>query len=267
MKKVTGSLPALVEAWRACPLDARPFVLPGDRELLAADCKRWFGSYDEFAESAFQLSYARYREEMDNLQLGLIPAPYNGNLAKAKIFFLMLNPGFLPGNYFFEQVPEFRAARIACLRQENAAHEFPFTSFDPRFAWHPGALYWTKKFKPVLEELNTKPGRSYAAALKILSQGIAYLQHIPYHSASGPKGLHGELRSTQLAKQYVHDVLIPRAQADDALIVVVRKREAWNRGKEQFPTHKNIIQYRGVEARAGHLTKTALRRILDRLND
>lgn len=56
------------------------------------------------------------------------------------------------------------------------------------------------------------------------------------------------MRSVQLAKQFVHDELVPRARLDECLIVVTRAANKW-----QVPPLKNVITYTPTEALSAHL--------------
>jgi len=88
----------IVEFWSKCPLGRPPFVHPDDRDALetsgpgvlklpALDFKRFIRSerFGDFEDRRFHLS--------------LLPMPYVGDLERADIFLLTLNPGCKVSDY------------------------------------------------------------------------------------------------------------------------------------------------------------------------
>ena len=64
--------------------------------------------------------------------LGLVPAPFAGDIGRAKVIVLLLNPGPEPDDYFGEhKVPGFRDRLICNLRQDFSRTECPFVYLDP----------------------------------------------------------------------------------------------------------------------------------------
>jgi hypothetical protein len=237
----------LIEAWRRCNLEAPPHVFPGDEELLS-DFAIIHQSFDEYVNSP------QFGAPDKRFHTGLLPLPFAGNLERASIFILMLNPGLSAGDYFAEErVLAFRQAHIRMLRQENAADEFPFIFLNPAFAWHPGAMYWQKKFHSIVKAIQQRRRTSYQQAMRILSGNLACLELVPYHSKSfGAGSLLEKLPSVQMMRKFVQDVLIPKARADQAVVIVTRQASMW-----QLPAHRNIVIYQGGETRAAHLTMSS----------
>ena len=237
---------SLIESWRKCNLQSAPYLFPDDE-----------GHFEGFSNSKIYHSFDEYVTNPEfgvpdiNLHLGLLPVPFVGNLEKASIFILMLNPGLSAGDYFAEQkVTEFRSAQIRSLRQENTDDEFPFIFLNPDFAWHPGFEYWQKKFHNIIDEIRKQSKVSYQKAMSILSKRVACLELMPYHSKSfGTGSLLNKLPSVELMRNYVRDVVIPKATADKAIIIATRQVKMW-----QLPIHKNIVMYEGGETRSAHLT-------------
>lgn len=236
----------LIESWRRCNLEAPPYLFPDDEKHLSdfPDSKTYHSFNEYVVSSEFGLSDI-------NLHLGLLPIPFAGNLEKASIFILMLNPGLSAGDYFAEQqVAEFRNAHIRSLRQENSDDEFPFIFLNPDFAWHPGFGYWQKKFHNIVDETRKQFKVTYQEAMSLLSKRLACLELMPYHSKSfGTGSLLNKLSSVKVMRNYVQDVVIPKAKMDKAIIIAARQVKMW-----QLPEHKNIIMYEGGETRSAHLT-------------
>ena len=242
---MTDKVHRLIELWQNCPLDNAPFILPEDKTEIQ---KRTvlYRSFEDYATS----STFGHKDDT-SLHVGLLPVPYVGNLQKAAVFILMLNPGLSHGDYLECEDETLKKEHIRNLRQDNANVEFPFLFLDPRFAWHPGFDYWEKKLGELAHALEKKQKITYQKALQCLSQCLACLELMPYHSKKFGAGPFLErLISTQVMLEYVREVLIPKAENDQAIIVVARGKRNWD-----LPRHKNIIVYnRKGEARAARLS-------------
>jgi hypothetical protein len=242
----------LIELWRKCPLDNPPFILPGDENYLDKNDFYVFRSLEEYTSSdAFGL------KNDPRLHLGLIPVPYIGNLEKASIFILMLNPGFSHGDYFAEyNIAEYREAIIGNLRQSS------FSAFlNPHFAWQAGFEYWQKRLHEIVDLIAKNFHYSYQDALSLAEKNIACLELFPYHSKNfkAPEKM-ACMPSVQAIKDFVHEIVIPKVYADEAIAIVTRGVNRWNLLK-----HENIIFYKGGEPRAAYLTKESKEAIFKRL--
>src|SRR5688572_31589397 len=114
------------------------------------------------------------------LHVGLIPLPYAGCLATARVFILMQNPGFSDGDYYAEfESSAFRRAHLAMLRQENHRAEFPLVFLDPRFVFHPGAHYWLRKFSALIHQLRAGWDVPWRTALSRFARRVATLEYVP----------------------------------------------------------------------------------------
>src|SRR5688572_28264578 len=103
-KNIMSTNHYLIERWRECNLESPPYLFPDDKPEIINRVAQTYQSFDEYTASIeFEASSAK-------LHIGLLPNPYTGNLAKASIFILMLNPGLSPGDYYAEQNLEFRQA-------------------------------------------------------------------------------------------------------------------------------------------------------------
>lgn len=200
------------------------------------------------------------------LHLGLIPQPFVGNVLRASIYILLLNPGLSPDDYYGEyQVPAYRRALLANLKQRWRGETMPFIFLDPRYSWHAGFAWWHGKFVRVIEKLAASRGVSFASARRILANRLASIELIPYHSAkfSNRGHLIKRLHSAALARDFVRRVVVPRVEQGKAIAVVARQASAWD-----LPHLSGVINYTGAEARGAHLTTasrggTAILRQLD----
>ena len=132
---------------------------------------------------------------------------------------------------------------------------------DPKFLWHGGGAYWSNKFSEILQAFDG----SYVEGLRALSQGIAVLEGIAYHSEH--TGFHSatieRLRTPKLMQDFVRDSLVPRAQRGEISILDVR-------GDWGLTPDDNVVVYAGnknVERRAAHFTLSSRggQKIVERL--
>lgn len=243
----------LLKAWRDFECGSPPFLLAGDEVLLPSSGSRtsaFYSSWESFAGDS------RFGEQgSERFHLDLIPVSFAGDLCHAKVVILLLNPGLDPADYFGEfKVPGFRDRVVNNLRQDFRNTEYPFLYLDPAFSWHSGYRWWHGKFQRIIAEISKSRNISYAEARRYLSKVLASVELVPYHSFT--YGLSDarrrQLRSANLACDYVKNILRPRSEAGDVLIVVTRQSRTWD-----LVASTNIVIYSGPETRASHLPQKA----------
>jgi hypothetical protein len=177
------------------------------------------------------LTSQRFGDYRDHrFHFSLLPIPYLGDLNRADIFILQLNPGFNLNNYYAEwNVPAFRRRVERSIRQELDGAEFPFYSLDPELCWYTGYRWWEGKFREVAKIIaHRKYKGRYLDALRELSQRIAVIELVPYHSiAFKDHRLIRVLPSTAQAKNLVHSNLVKRELSGEVLVIAMRKVAAW----------------------------------------
>ena len=190
------------------------------------------------------------------LHPSLVPVPFMGDMRNASIYILMLNPGLGPADYFEYEVPGFRKALIANLRQAKITGVMPFVFLDPQFAWYGGFRYWHQKLKGVIEELAKSRGISLADARATLGRKLAVVQLVPYHSAAfglSPKALK-ELPSVRLAQDFVWQTVSDRVRDRKAIVIVARQVKTWDPClPDDIKEDCGVIRYTSSEARGASL--------------
>jgi hypothetical protein len=116
----------IVEFWRACQLDKPPFVHPDDAPVLRSRfgdlTKDLPHDFDEFVASS---RFGQFEDK--KFHFSLYPHPYAGDLGKADIFLLQLNPGMNLADYHVEwDGPAYRSILTQNIRQDLEGWEFPF---------------------------------------------------------------------------------------------------------------------------------------------
>lgn len=247
------------------PLGKPPFIHPEDlpvvqhhaAELLTeppANFRQFLASkrFGDFSDHRFHFL--------------LLPIPYLGDLNRADIFVLQLNPGFNLNNYYAEwNVPAFRRRVERNVRQELDGVEFPFYSLDPDLCWYTGYQWWEGKRRDIAATIaNRKYKGRYFDALRELSQRIAVIELVPYHSiAFKEHRLVRRLPSTARARDLVQSNLLKRAASGQVLVIAMRKVAAWGLAAIKHP---GVVRYAAAQSRSASLRSTFLggRAILQR---
>jgi hypothetical protein len=244
----------LLTAWSNWSEVSAPYVLEEDRTVLTSPrSTKATVTYKNWSEVYKAKDFAAPGDT--RLHLGLLPHPFCGDVKNAEIYILMLNPGYGPHDYFGEyEVPEYRKAVLANLKQTFTSETLPFFLLDPQFSWHGGFNWWHGKLAGVIKELAHSRGVSFAEARSELGRKIASIELLPYHSTSFRDGDHWirDLQSVKLARYYVKDYVLPRVANDKAIAIVTRQASVWN-----LPEHSGVIRYSGQEARAAHLSPSS----------
>ncbi len=207
----------------------------------------FFSSHDDYINSEY------FGDRTDSkLHLGISPHPYAGNLERAKIFILSLNPGLHPGEYLLETDPKYVEIHKKNMRQEKM--DYPFYFLNPYLSIHPGYTYWFKKFRDLINEIRDHFGIKWVEAQKRLSGLVTTLELVPYHSQTFglTDNILTKLESVKVMKQYVNEILIPKAEKKEILIIITRKTRFWN-----LKESDNVILYRKNETQSASLGRNS----------
>jgi hypothetical protein len=239
----------LIKFWRNCPIDSKLLAHPEDLNLLT----RRGAVLPESMPQSFESFIAAPRFDDWRMHLKLLPQPYAGDLRKAEIFILLLNPGLGYTDYWGEsRMKSFRRQLENNLRQELEGIEFPFLWLNPEFCWHGGFVWWEKKLRDVASLIaSEKFNGRYIDALRDLSTKIASLELLPYHSFSfGAHGLIEELPSVNVMREFVRERLALEAKSGKKTLIVTRQQKAWDLPAKE----ENIIIYTGGHTRGASLS-------------
>jgi len=217
-----------------------PYVLPGDEAIL------------EFRSEANNLNLLAQSAGLvtppPKFHLDLVPTPFVGDVARAPVVVLLLNPGFAPIDYYAQTSSvEFRDFRWNTLKGIETMH----LGLNPEFAWCGAFQYWIGKFRGCISEFSRQTGHDLNRSLLHFAENVAALELVPYGSPhfSLPRRIQEGLRSVQLARAFVNEELAVDAAEGSRLLVVTRKVREW--GLEEA---SNIVCYGNSEARSAHLT-------------
>jgi len=168
---------------------------------------------------------------------------------------LLLNPGFDPVDLFGEhEIPDFSRAVERTLRQDLADEAFPNVYFNPKFCWSGAFRWWEAKLRDVAHAYQRHAGVDYWRSLQVISQHLATLELLPYHSVSSPPPF-GRLASVAAARTFVNDTLVPKAKAGELTIIVTRRAVDWGLSAG---ISDDIVVYPPQHARSASLTMNSV---------
>jgi len=246
----------LVSAWRQTQLKKAPFILSGDDAILKYS--HIFRNYKDFVKNRPDF----WEKKTQKFHLGLIPIPFLGNIKKAKVYVLSLNPGLTPVDYYAETYDnKIKKERKRELRQQKFNTDYPFHFLNPEYSW--SSRYWHSRFSKIVEELSgqlsSRQKIAYIRALKRVSQRITCLELVPYHSKSFhlSRKVIEELQSVKLMRAFVNQYVYRKAVKGDAIIVVMRGDKHWG-----VKNHRNVLRN---DQRAAYFTPKNSKRIIDML--
>jgi hypothetical protein len=239
----------LIKFWSRCEVDGQHLVHPEDWGVLKLKGKKLIssipGGFNDFACSPMF--------DDPRLHLQLIPQPYAGDLRKAKVVIVLLNPGLTFTDYWGEaHISGFRERLIKNLRQTfDDSCDFPFLWLNPDLCWHGGFVWWERKLRDVTTKIAERCfNGSYRDALWDLSKRIASAELFPYHSSTfGAHSILESLPSVKAMREFVRNGLLQRADGGLTKLIVTRQAEGW-----KLPTsHEHVVIYPKSQARGASL--------------
>lgn len=235
----------IINCWRQVDFNKKPYIHKKDEVLLKSD----FHNYQDFNAC---IKNKNFGFDDSKFHLNLVPVPYAGNILDAKIYILMLNPGFGILDYYSETRDSlYKDYAIKNVRQELNDDDFPFLYLNPKFLWHGGGQYWEGKLRDIIHNIAQSGSLSYVDSLSFLSKNIAVLELVPYHSKSYTlkDKIYSQLYTPKMMLDFVHDHVIPKATAGKACIISTRKSKLWS-----LPQNENIVIYEKGQTRGAHLS-------------
>lgn len=243
----------LVSAWKTVDLNTcGPRILECDREVLKRrqrdELDVCYASWQDFLSdpSSFQ--------DGNQLLLNRFPMPYAGDLSKASIFILTLNPGHELADYYFEFEDDiYRQALVNNLKQENLDPKFPFFPLNPRFCKTGAYAYWFTKLRGIITRLIVRRKMTFDEAHSKLAREIAVIELVPYASVdSGPLGnLHDNLPSSRLAKEFVKRCVGRKVHGTNpkAIAILHRRSKIWKKALQITSKGNQGVYFEGSNLR------------------
>jgi hypothetical protein len=155
----------------------------------------------------------------------LFPHPFMGNIRSAKVFILFGNPGLKVEDYDDENNNEHY---VRLCTETLAGSSSTVMCLDPGVQDTGGGHYWRKRFKRLAKDICQERGLTVENAYQLITQRVAVLEGVAYHSKISPGGWAWDLPSSKIIKEYVQQELLPRAANGEIRIFVWRGAAFWN---------------------------------------
>ncbi|MEO3387588.1 hypothetical protein [Mesorhizobium sp. CAU 1741] len=249
------SVEDLIRYWGEFDVKGDPLVHPQDADQILNDPQ----VYEDETETPEGWMVA---SQLPGVHLGLLPTPYTGNLRKADIFILMLNPGLAAVDFYAERQQDYRDRLVRNIRQENLDEDaYPFFALDPRFCWSGAYKWWMGKLEKTIQAIARQRAIGFVDATQELARRLAVVELFPYHSKSfGMHRVLAELPSAVHARAATDGL----AQLPDRLIIITRQVGAWD-----LADADHIVRYKNGQARGASLSPNSLggQRIIERMTE
>ena len=165
-----------------------------------------------------------------NLHLELVPKPYFGNIKKAKVVMLLLNPGFDEQ----ESGVELNSSRLKTAQLSNLDPEKSRIFYlEDEFDWTAGGKWLREKLKPLIDTVGEES----------LIEKLMIIQYFPYNSQSYTVKAKNVLPS----QNYNFD-LVRQAIDKDLPILLMRHKNEWFDKVPKLKIYKHIIESSSINA-------------------
>jgi hypothetical protein len=173
--------------WETLP-DKPPFIARGDRLTLA--------------DPAYDSSDFRF---------DAFPDPFVGNLDKASVVFLALNPGFEPADIEINlQNPYFiKESRLNLTHQSSVSFFYLMDELKDTF----GYKWWRKLLNPIMTDEQIP--------LEVIRENMMIIEYMPYHSRT-----YKHNKIVLPSQRYSFD-LVRKTIEMQKIIIVMRSKQFW----------------------------------------
>ncbi|MDP1811736.1 MAG: hypothetical protein Q8K66_10080 [Sediminibacterium sp.] len=188
-----------------------------------------------------------------HIHTDLLPEPYIGDPLKADIFLLALNPGYAGSEQeYLRQNPALFQALLNNLIHKNI--DYPLFYLEERFNDSPGARWWDRILKPILNEVSNNK--------LLLAHKICELQYFPYHSKS-----YKSINEILSSQNYTFD-LLRSAIKNNKMIIILRSERLWvDAIPELSGNYCKLNSYQNVIISENNLGKADFKRLIDLLSN
>lgn len=201
----------LLNPWPDLPRSA-PFVLPRDAHAIDAHNSKC----EQKREFAFNI-------------IDVLPEPFIGDVQKASVVILQLNPGFDPvADPPSHADDEFRKSLLANIGHKH--QEWPFYYLNPEFRNHPGSIWWHRKLGKMQAEI----------PCEALAKRLAVIEWFPYKSTrfKPGKGVDSQDYSFSLVREAI---------SRKALIILSRSRKLWEKSVPELSGYRRLLTLSSVQ--------------------
>ena len=149
------------------------------------------------------------------------PVPWVGNLLKAKVIVVMLNPGM---SKLSQQVNDEKLERPFLVRNLSQKKNPALFYLNPKLKETGGGIYWRRRFKSFVEKYYDNLEDGYAD----IARRVCIVQLIAYHSQKDPSSIRSKLPSARIMREWIlEEVKIKRRK----VLVIRGYNNIWPKNK------------------------------------
>ena len=126
------------------------------------------------------------------------PIPWVGNLLKAKVLVVMLNPGM---SKLSQQINDEKLERPFLARNLSQKNNPSLFYLNAKLKETGGGIYWRRRFKSFVEKYYDNLEDGYAH----IARHVCIVQLIAYHSQKDPSSVRSKLPSARIMRDWILD--------------------------------------------------------------
>lgn len=204
----------------------------------------WKKLIEEINEDGFNGNYVlkeeqaiveRFNKKINNdlykIHTQIMPAPFMGDVHKAPIVILLLNPGYTKEEDkvgYYSKYKEWWKNEVQHIQTNS---NFPFFALDEEYS--KSSTYWEVKLKPLTLIFDKER----------VAKNICNIQFFPYHTEKY-RNIHNNLFKEEKYKNYLPSQeynfqLVKNAMARNAIIIITRSKAMWHKAIPELVNYDN----------------------------
>lgn len=177
----------------------------------------------------------RFNKKINNdlykIHTQIMPAPFMGDVVKAPIVILMLNPGYTKEEDKVGYYNKYQDWWINEVQHIPTKSNFPFFALEEEYS--KSSPYWATKLKPI----------TLLSPTEKVAKNICNIQFFPYHTEKY-RNIHKNLYNAEsfdnyLPSQEYNFQLVKNAIARNAIIIITRSKKMWLKAIPELENYEN----------------------------
>lgn len=212
------------------------YIHPQDKKILAKKRGHFFYAKDRHKYHENTICY--------NLHVDVLPFPYIGDVANAKIYFYILKPGFP-----IQEVEDYENETMwegmsSSIKQDFSSQDYwkesKFLFLLPEFQRTHGARFYKHYLSTCCRAYQAKTNASREEALQVLANNVCFIQAFPYRSRGTEDGRMKTITRRLPSHQAANDFLRSISDDHEKLIFIIQGFHFFD---YQIPESGNMIPF------------------------
>ena len=201
----------------------------------------------------------KIKNDLYKVHTQIMPAPFMGDVHKAPVVILMLNPGFTKEEDSADYYNKYKDWWQMEIQHIHKFPDLPLFCLDEEYG--KSSDYWIKKLKPLTSVSSNEK----------VARNLCKIQFFPYHTEKY-RNIHKNLFTEEgfedyLPSQKYNFQLVKNAMARNAIIIITRSKKMWFnavKGLEEYENKYSTNSYLNTIISANNLP-IAFPQILEKL--